>query len=364
MLCALDGCASPDIETVVLTPSGANSTDEITLPTQQCGDYFIVQAMINDRGPFPMVLDTGAGITVISPTISKQVGISGTIERIEIDRFRASGSIPCQVYDVDHLSRALGMSIEGVLAYGVFKGVLLTYDYPKQEIRVRQGRLSEAELTHPGAVSAGQGTRPFVRAALDGIDFDILLDTGSSRGLKLTMLNRFSFAQPPRPTGVEMRIDGLSYVNTGRLENDLELGPLILRSALVNESASVDLIGQRIMRAFVITFDQISGHVMFTTPHGSTDDPIDFPSLYGSGIAFTPLDDRLIVRKVFEDTAAQRARVNVDDEILSINGKAIADLGCDHFEFLPINHSEPMELIINRNGIEIRIDMLTDVLVP
>ena len=148
----------------------------------------------------------------------------------------------------------------------MFNGVLLTYDYPKHEIRVRKGSISEAELAHPGVVSTSKGARPFIRAAIDGNAYTLLLD-------------RFAFAEPPRPTGVEVRINGLLYVQTGRLENDLELGPLILRRALVNKSVSVNLVGQRIMRAFVITFDQINHRVRFANPHGSLDEPIEFHSL-------------------------------------------------------------------------------------
>ena len=360
----VQGCAAPSVETSVRAIGGDFTADESVLPTQRCGDYFVVAALINGSGPYPMLLDTGAGTTVLSPSAAREIGVSGRMKSVQIDRFRANGSIPCVVREVDHLSRALGLEIQGILAYGVFEGVLLTYDYPQQEIRVQAGAFTSNELNHSDVVPTSAGDRPFVRASVGGNDFTVLLDTGSSRGLTLTALDRFAFEGPLVDTGARMRINGLFLVRSGRLLHDMKLGPLNLHRALVNNSVSINLAGQRILRNFVITFDQVNHHVRFANPVGLVSDPISFASLYGSGLVTAPGDESLVVRKIFADSAGHRAGILLDDEILAINGTAISDRGCRHLEFRPHGKAETVEYLIRRKGKQISIGMVTDVMVP
>ncbi len=329
-----------------------------------CGDYFIADTMINGKGPFPMLLDTGAGTTVISPAVSAQIDSSRWLSDLRIDRFTASGKIPCKVQEIDHLSRALGMKIEGILAYGVFEGVLLTYDYPRQQIRVQQGSFDAATLASNEVVPTSTGDRPYVRASADGVDFTVLIDTGSSRGLTIKKLKRFEFREPPRPTGARMRIKGLFIVESGRLEGNMKLGPLTLHQPVLHNSVSTNLVGQVVLRDFVITFDQVNHRARFQPNGNVIETPIEFAPLYGSGIVTAPRDDRLIVRRVFEGSAAEGAGIQVDDQILSINGTKLTERGCRHLEHDPVGGPKQTVMQILRGDEILEIQFDTQVLVP
>ena len=360
------GCSSQKVATSILSPPLGEATrnEEVVLPMRTCGDYFIADTMINGEGPFPMLLDTGAGTTVISPRVAARINASGSLAEIRIDRFVASGKIPSKVREVDHLSRALGMEIEGILAYGVFKGVLLTYDYPRKQIRVRAGSFDANQLASAEVVPTSTGDRPYVRASADGVDFTVLLDTGSSRSLTLRKLKRFDFIEEPRPTGARMRINGLFVVESGRLANTMQLGPLSLRQPIVHNSVSTNLVGQQILRDFEVTFDQLQHRVRFHRPGEGVETPIEFPPQYGSGLVTAPRDDRLIVRRVFEGSAAENAGIRIDDEILAINGTQIADRGCRHLEFDPKPGPKRTQMKIRRGAEELEIEFHSQVLVP
>lgn len=358
------GCTTPFVATSLVGVAAEGSDAEVVLPTQTCGDYFIVDATINGKGPFPMLLDTGVGTTIISPDAAREAGVSKRIKSIEIDRFSATGRIPCRVQSIEHISRALGLKIEGILAYGVFKGVLLTYDYPNREIRLRKGAFSDVELAQPGVVPTSSGKRPFIAASTGAQEFTVLLDTGSSRGLTLKKLDRFTFDQPLRPIGARMRLNGLFVVESGRLAGDMKLGPLTLARPIINSSVSVDLVGQAIMRDYVITFDQVNHRVRFERPDAILGTPIEFPPLFGTGFASAPRDDRLIVRRVFENTPAKLADLRVDDEILAIDGIPIAQRGCEHLEYRPPAGANTVELTVERDGTSMSITIITAVLVP
>lgn len=353
----------PSVETQVLAAAGSPTLEEFRLPTRSCGDFFIVDAFIDGSGPYPLLMDTGAGTTTITPKLSKQAGVSDWIESFQIDRFHADGHIPCQVQELDHISRVLGMEIQGIVGYGVFEGVLLTYDYPQQKIRVQRGKFSDAELAQENVVPTSDGSRPFIRVSTQGHSFTALLDTGSSRSLTFTKLSRFDFEEAPRPTGARMRVNGMFLVKSGRLDGDLKVGPLLLRKPILHDSTGVNLIGQQVLRDFVITFDQSNHYVRFESPNGQVSTAIESLPLYGTGIVSAPREDRLIVRRIFEGTAAETAGVQMDDEILAIDGVAIADRGCAHHEYSPQLGPEMVELLIERNGQELTLRFKTEVLV-
>ncbi|MFT7536398.1 MAG: hypothetical protein ACI85K_002352 [Hyphomicrobiaceae bacterium] len=129
----LSACAAPSIRTSL------EEAGEVQLPTQRHGNYYLVDALIDCQGPDPILLDTGAGTTVLSPHVAKQTGVSHRMDSVRNGGFLATGSIPCRVQSLEQVSHALGFQIEGILAQQVFKGMLLTYDFPAGEVRVRSG---------------------------------------------------------------------------------------------------------------------------------------------------------------------------------------------------------------------------------
>ncbi len=358
----MQGCNAPSIQTSLRVHADAKQGEEVVLPTRRCGDFFIVDALIGGGGPYPLLLDTGAGTTILSPRVTEATGASRRMESIEIDAFLATGSIPCKTKPVQHLRRALGVHIEGILAYGVFEGMLLTYDYAAGEVRLREGSFSAEELEGPGVVATSEGTRPFVRGATNAVDFTILVDTGSNGALALSQIERFEFETALRPTNGHMRIDGLYIDKAARLKGPMTIGPMHLERPVLKTAATVSTVGQKILRHFELTFDQAQHRMRFRRVEGEPDDAIRAPSIYGMGAVFTPKEDRLIVRRLFGGSAAAAAGLRVDDEILAINGESIADRNCGS-ESLRSGAPRRLELRVERGGREVTLAVMTGLLV-
>jgi hypothetical protein len=333
------------------------------LPTRSCGNYFIVDAMVDGKGPFPMLLDTGAGTTTISPSMSQATGASDWIHSFQVDRFHATGNIECQVQELAHLGRALGVEIQGIVGYGVFEGMLLTYDYPAKQIRLEERSFTASEISKPNVVPTSTGKRPYIRVSAGSVEFTALVDTGSSRNLTFKKFERFSFEEPPIPTGGSMKVSGLYLVKSGRVNHNIQVGPLTLSQPIVNSTRGTDLFGQGLMRDFIVTFDQVQHYVRFEKPHGSWQTPIESPPLFGTGMIANPKDDRLIVIRVFEGSAAHQAGLLVNDEILASNGVAIADRDCSHWDSKSDLESTPVDLLVLRNGEKLHVKFSTDILV-
>ena len=55
------------------------------------------------------------------------------------------------------------------------------------------------------------------------------------------MLDLFAFESPPRPTGVRMRMEGMSIVKSGRLAGDVAFGPLTLELTIAADGKTARL---------------------------------------------------------------------------------------------------------------------------
>ncbi len=354
------GCRAPSIHTRLNVEDPRVQT---ILPTDRCGDFFIVDASVDGKGPYPLLLDTGAGTTILSPRIAEATGISSRMDSVAIDDFLATGSIPCRVRKVDHLSRALGTHIEGILAYGVFEGMLLTYDYPAGQIRLREGEFEATELESPGVVHTSKGSRPFVRGATDARDFTILIDTGSNGAVALRKIKRFDLETPLLPTNGHMRINGLFIDKGARMKGNLTIGPINLERPILKQAVKASTVGQDVLRHFVLTFDQINHRLRIERPVGELSEAIATPSIYGLGMVLAPEGDRRVIRRIFEGSAAEAAGLQVDDHIMAIDGEPIGERGCDPKSPMRSGEARSMKLVVERAGERMLFTIMTRALI-
>src|ERR1700757_2388212 len=108
---------------------------------------------VNDRGPFDFILDTGAGTSLLSSELAKQlqVKIIGTKEgqsaggkvsvslaKIESLALGAAklDDVDVGIVDLSHISKAIGTRIDGDIGYNFLKNFRITIDYHSCEIRL------------------------------------------------------------------------------------------------------------------------------------------------------------------------------------------------------------------------------------
>lgn len=162
----------------------------------------LIDVTINDQGPFPMVLDTGAGGTGLSPA---------TIERLalqEVGRARvhgASGAQDVPLYRLESIAVAglrrvqqMGAvlpnnpSVEGhggVLGAGTFLNTRIVFDFAANTFHVDDGAdrapLAGAVLT---SVEFRHRTFAFFDVRVAGVEARAVLDTGARRSIANTHL--------------------------------------------------------------------------------------------------------------------------------------------------------------------------------
>ena len=114
--------------------------------------HLAINVKINGKGPYRMIFDTGAPVTLISSRVAKESGMVGKdVKAPPIGLFGALGQHPIQSLEVgdlkaekipamvmDHpavtaLGKALG-PLEGIVGYPFFARYTMTIDYEKQQL--------------------------------------------------------------------------------------------------------------------------------------------------------------------------------------------------------------------------------------
>lgn len=331
------------------------------LPTTQCGHYFVAETYINGKGPFQMLLDSGASMTTISKEVDAVVNPGRRIESLRLGELRLTGSVRYQTKTFDHLDRALGIEIDGILGHDVFRPVLLTYDYPAGEIRYRIGELRK---DMPGIAPMSRSRRPFVGAVVGDRKLNILLDTGLSGSLQFEEMDTFSFESDPIVVGATGRFDGFELSRAGRLTEDVVFGSFVLEKPVVHNASGTPLIGQGILKDFVVTMDQQSGLVQIVRPDGTNQEtPITARPLIGTGLIVIPQENALAVARIEDDSNAALAGLQKGDLITHINQKRPGDRGCQRWLEEPAL-GQRLSLTILRDGRSIERQIEVTTLVP
>ncbi len=112
----------------------------------------ILETMVNDKGPFRFVLDTGAGGTILSPALAKELGIEpakqdktskatgaggevrlGKVKSLRIGQARVE-RLDVAVMDLAGISKAIETDLDGIVGYNFLKRFRVTIDYRGQTV--------------------------------------------------------------------------------------------------------------------------------------------------------------------------------------------------------------------------------------
>jgi hypothetical protein len=111
----------------------------------------LLETKMDEKGPFRFVLDTGAGMTIISPELAKKLDIKqnnkdkatgaggdvdvhfGIVKSLEVGGTRLEGP-KVGIMDLAGISKAIETDIDGIIGYNFLKEFRITIDYPKQVV--------------------------------------------------------------------------------------------------------------------------------------------------------------------------------------------------------------------------------------
>ncbi|MEO7414081.1 MAG: aspartyl protease family protein [Opitutaceae bacterium] len=331
----------------------------VLLPAQTVGNYLIVEAKWDRSGPYHFVIDTGSTVTLITPELAKRYPGTPPVRPLPPMPVRSAGgettmlpqasmrrlqlndarfeNVPVLIYDCAALSAHLGIKIDGMLGFPLFRETILTLDYPRS--RVLLAPAFNAPL-QPGTPIAFNNTnkKPVISIQLGDASVAALVDSGSDTTLRLNPIGlNPNFAVPPRPGGVVATLTGDEEQRIGRLADSLAIGNYTLRRPLVAVTDELSAIGGGILQHFTVTFDQERSRITF---YRELSEPITFRPLRSVGVSFSKTPAYWRVVGIVPNPAAENPRVQPGDLVTRINGEAVAKWDLARYEHLVATASE------------------------
>lgn len=359
-------------------------------------NLIIIPVMINGKGPYNFLLDTGVGQMIITdttflkdldPKYLKNIQVQGYGFGREINAVltrditaRVGSSSIDHIFtaifkeDIFDLSSYLGIKIYGILGYQFFSSFVVRVNYATKRIT----------FYDPLTVVKKKGIRiplkiinakPYMNAEITTdsakkISVELLIDNGSSHPLMLETMNSQPFPLPPVtiPANLGVGINGQISGHMGRIPT-LKIGDFTFNSVLSGfpdyNQQRTDLegslrngsLGAEVLRHFLVTFDY-PGESMYLKQTNKFKKRFEHDM---SGIEIyvhSNPKERYYISRVEPGSPAEQIGLQENDEIIAINfspaqGYSLNDLN----ELLMEQNGKQILLEIARKG-EIRVVLL------
>jgi hypothetical protein len=316
----------------------------VILPAQRLGTYLIVEGKWDRGGPWRFLVDTGANTTLVTPEFAKRYGLKDdlalpaapvtvfsadgvpvalqpvTIRRLELDDARFE-NVAARIYDCAALSAHLGVKIDGILGFPLFREVRLTLDYPGNRIVLAPNR-SEALVPGLTVPFNNANKTPLIPVRLGDRTFIALIDSGSDAAFSLNPVGlRPDFSFGPREGSTVSTLAGDRPQQIGRLAETLVVADYAFPTPIVELSDELSSIGGSVLRHFSVTFDQDRDRVTF---YRDSPAPITSPRRRSAGVSFAKTPAYWRVACVVSGSPAGTAKVEARDLVTRINGEPVA----------------------------------------
>lgn len=371
-LCVLlvAGCSAPSFRRQPPRPGRTTlGSPLVILPAQTIGNYLLIEAKWDRYGPYRFLIDTGSSTTLVTPALAKRYGDKDallpagprvrvasadggiaelpetSLRRIELGDARFD-DVRALIYDCAPLSAHLGVKIDGILGFPLFREILLTLDYPGSRVLLQSAR--NAPLV-PGTIIAFDDARkiPLISVRLGDRSLVALIDSGSDTTFSLNPVGVDpQFAYGPTTGGVVGTITGDRAQRLGRLAEPLSIGDHTFVQPIVTLTDELSAIGGGVLKHFSVTFDQAHDRVTFFRDQRG---PIATQPRRGAGVSFNKTPAYWRVVGVVPKSPAEQAGVQVGDLITRINGEPVAQWDLRRYEQLVATESEVAFSFLNGN---------------
>ncbi|MGA8042374.1 MAG: retropepsin-like aspartic protease [Terracidiphilus sp.] len=252
-----------------------------TVPLEIVHGKPYVTVMVNGRGPFRFVVDTGTGAqALVTPELASELGLP-TVSEVRLMDPSGQGAQRTPVVLVESLRVAdvefTGVSAllhdlpredaacQGMLGFTLFRNYLLTLDYPAKQMTLAMGSLVPDGEFNVLPMRVQNGV-PVFTLHLNGVQVDAELDSGGI-GLSLPepVAARLHFDVDPELFANSESVTTRFQIKAGVLGADVSAGRYTFIHPFVEINPVFPLanFGACPMQNFAITFDQVNLLVRF-----------------------------------------------------------------------------------------------------
>jgi hypothetical protein len=349
----LSGC----ISSLRRSPGRTVLETKTTLTARVISNFFVVESKLSDGKTYRFIIDTGSTATLVSPDLAKKFAMKERhgAPRRKVHVRSASGGevdleavtlrqlnlgeakferVPALIFDFTDLSGHLGVPIDGIVGFPVFRNTLLTMDYPGRKLVIESypdfTQPTPPPLPHSSTIAFNNedGT-PLIPIQMGNESFVVLIDSGNDGSLSLNPVGLHPhFANGPRVGTLISSLQGDRRQLTGRLSQNVLIGSHTIERPIVDLTDQLSSIGGEFLRHFVVTFDQLHNQVTFIS---ETDGPVTMEPRRSTGLSFARSAAYWRVLTVIPDTPTAKLAIQAGDLCVRINGELVAQWDSDRY---------------------------------
>ncbi len=258
----------------------------------------VAQVMLDGRGPFNMVLDTGTDPSAVDAALARRLrppadttlheGEGAGGDPIRAFRWDMHGlrlgsvtadSVVAAAPDLAKLGGRLGMRLDGVLGYSFLAGRVVQIDYPRHRVRIFRTMppATGREVVELAMQLDPADPTPRIQGRVNGQPARLLYDSGSSGAVAISgqavralgLQAAFEAAAPDSAFGY----GGRAETREGRVPS-VEIGPLRYEDvpcifgvrdygALADTSKALGKVGNALLEDAIVTLDYPRERVRF-----------------------------------------------------------------------------------------------------
>ena len=248
----------------------------------------LLPVRVNGRGPFEFILDTGAGITLVTPELAAKVGIGATgareghsaggkvsvslaeLESIEVGSVRRE-QLQVGILDLGQIARTIGSNVDGDLGYNFLQHFRLRLDYRRNELRLDDPKKFEfieaSPLTElPIRLAAPAKPIIVVETFINGSGpFNFAIDTGTSTsaisaelsehlGLQTTPIGPVTTGGAPLNLAAG-RVGSMQIGGARLADVAVVIGPFLALLSQAAETKLDGIVGHNFLKNFQVMID-------------------------------------------------------------------------------------------------------------
>ncbi len=356
---------------------------------QLVGDHIFIKLSVDGSEPLDFIFDTGDGLTVIDLDVAQKLNLSmdhklaatsaqGSItgsyikhNSIKLGDYLLEKDIKVYATTLRHLEMSIGRNIDGIIGYDMLIHHITRINYSDMMIELYDSgsypkvgemipfKLYNAIPTIPGFATLNNdedvgGTFFLNTGAGTSVDFNTPF--AKTNGIIGKTGQHYSYPvkglEDVETRHYEGRVKSFRF-GTVNLQS-LPIGISEVEKGIQGDKKAAGIIGNKVLSKFNILFDYKTS-VLYLEENSRMATPIAV-NCSGLDLQLNKEMTKILVHKVFEGSPAEAAGIKVDDELVSINGKAASELSLVEVEDLLKKGGTKVTLVLDTAG-EVSLDL-------
>lgn len=347
------------------------------------GDHVFVKLSVDDSEPLDFIFDTGDVLTVIDTDVaqklnlpinhtetatSAQGSISGSLikhNKLAINDLLLEKNIKVYATDLDHLEISIGRNIDGIVGYEMLHHHVVRLDYDAMKLEVYDSgsypkRGEELAFKFHHTVPTVEATITLNNGESLSGTYYVNTGAGTTVDFNTPFANNNNIIDK---TGEHYSylVKGLGSKETrhyeGRVKTftfgsntigDLPVGISQVTTGIQGEKKIAGIIGNKLMSRFNVLFDYKTHKILLEK--NSRYDETYAVNCSGIDVQLSKDKSKVLIHQVFEGSPAASNGIQVNDELVSINGQSAMDLGIPGIEKLLKSSGSTVKLSIKSGG--------------